>query len=64
VPKLFIHGTNDQVVPYAHSVAMHERAAEPKELMILDGVGHIDAFVSRHAQEYMQRIVGFIDENF
>ncbi|HNY66839.1 MAG TPA: alpha/beta hydrolase, partial [Deltaproteobacteria bacterium] len=50
VPKLFIHGTSDAVVPYTHSVAMHEAAADPKELMILDGVGHIDAFVSRHAR--------------
>lgn len=63
VPKLFIHGTNDAVVPWAHSAAMHDRAAGPKELMLLDGVGHIDAFVSRHAREYMQRIVSFIQEN-
>lgn len=63
VPKLFIHGTSDQVVPYTHSVTMHEVAAEPKELMLLDGVGHIDAFVSRHARNYMQKIVDFIDQN-
>jgi pimeloyl-ACP methyl ester carboxylesterase len=63
VPKLFIHGTNDAVVPYAHSVKMHEAAAEPKELVILDGVGHIDAFVSRHAREYMLKILSFIEEN-
>ncbi len=63
VPKLFIHGTNDAVVPYTHSVKMHEVAAEPKELMILDGVGHIDAFVSRHAREYMSKIHSFIEKN-
>jgi uncharacterized protein len=63
VPKLFIHGTSDMVVPYSHSVAMHEHAAEPKELMLLDGVGHIDAFVSMHAREYMQKIISFIEEN-
>jgi uncharacterized protein len=63
VPKLFIHGTSDAVVPYTHSMTMHEVAAEPKELMILDGVGHIDAFVSRHAREYMQKIVSFMEQN-
>jgi fermentation-respiration switch protein FrsA (DUF1100 family) len=42
---------------------MHEAAAEPKELVILDGVGHIDAFVSRHAREYMLKILSFIEEN-
>lgn len=63
VPKLFIHGTNDMVVPYEHSIRMHEVSAQPKELMILDGVGHIDAFVSRHARAYMERIHSFIMEN-
>lgn len=63
VPKLFIHGTSDSVVPYTHSVRMHEVAGEPKELMILDGVGHIDAFVSRHAREYMNAIISFIEKN-
>lgn len=63
VPKLFIHGTSDGVVPYEHSIKMHEIASEPKEPMLLDGVGHIDAFISRHAREYMQKILSFIDHN-
>lgn len=63
VPKLFIHGTSDTVVPYEHSIRMHEVALAPKELMILDGVGHIDAFISRHAREYMEKIHLFIREN-
>lgn len=63
VPKLFIHGTNDAVVPYTHSIKMHEVAAEPKELLILDGVGHIEAFVSQHAQAYVKKIHSFIEEN-
>lgn len=63
VPKLFIHGTDDAVVPCEHSVRMHEAAAGPKEIMILDGVGHIDAFVSRHARTYMQRVHSFIEEH-
>ena len=63
VPKLFIHGTADAVVPYSHSVKMHEVAAEPKELVILDGVGHIDALVSRHAREYMLKVHTFIEKN-
>jgi len=63
ISKLFIHGTNDAVVPYSNSIPMHGAASEPKELMILDGVGHIDAFLSRHAREYMQKIIDFIQEN-
>ncbi|HPW69924.1 MAG: alpha/beta hydrolase [Deltaproteobacteria bacterium] len=63
VPKLFIHGTDDPVVPHTHSIRMHEVAREPKELVILDGVGHIDAFVSRHARQYMLGIHSFIEKH-
>mgnify|MGYP003804198011 FL=1 len=63
VPKLFIHGTSDAVVPYSHSIKMHEVASEPKELIILDGVGHIEAFVSRHANVYRSRVHSFIEEH-
>jgi hypothetical protein len=62
VPKLFIHGTADVVVPYSHSIRMHEVAAEPKELLILEGVGHIDAFISGHAFTYREKIREFISE--
>lgn len=60
VPKLFIHGTADGVVPFSHSIAMHEAASEPKELVILDGVGHIDAFVSRQSLAYREKIQQFL----
>jgi len=63
VPKLFIHGTADDVVPYSHSVRMHEAASDPKELLILEGVGHIDAFMSRHAEAYREKIREFIARN-
>lgn len=63
VPKLFIHGTSDMVVPYSHSIKMHEIASDPKELIILDGVGHIDAFISRHADRYRDAIRHFILQN-
>ena len=63
VPKLFIHGTNDAVVPYSHSLRMHKVASGPKDLLILDGVGHIEAFLSRHANIYRSRIHAFIEDN-
>jgi fermentation-respiration switch protein FrsA (DUF1100 family) len=63
VPKLFIHGTADGVVPFSHSIQMHKVAAEPKEIMILDGVGHIDAFISRHAITYQEKIREFLTQN-
>jgi len=63
VPKLFIHGTSDAVVPYSHSIKMHTIAADPKELVILDGVGHIDALLSHHADTYRNKIRDFILKN-
>jgi hypothetical protein len=62
-PKLFIHGTADGVVPFSHSIKMHEVAAGPKEILILEGVGHIDAFISRHAMAYQEKIREFLTQN-
>lgn len=63
VPKLFIHGTADGVVPFSHSIEMHRVAADPKEILILDGVGHIDAFVSRQAVPYREKIQQFMSQH-
>jgi fermentation-respiration switch protein FrsA (DUF1100 family) len=63
VPKLFIHGTYDVVVPFSHSIKMNEVAAEPKDILILDGVGHIDAFISRQAGIYREKIQQFLKQN-
>jgi len=60
VPKLFIHGTADVVVPFTHSIDMHEAASDPKDILILDGVGHIDAFISRHSFAYREKIMDFL----
>ncbi len=61
VPKLFLHGTADTVVPPAHSERMHQAAADPKELVILPGVGHIDALESPLAPIYRERVTAFLD---
>jgi uncharacterized protein len=60
VPKLFIHGTADEVVPFAHSEEMFDIAAQPKELMLIEGVSHIGSIASAHASEYKEKIRNFI----
>lgn len=62
VPKLFIHGTADAVVPHAHSEAMFACAHDPKDIMILENVEHIAALSSPHAQRYVDRIKAFLAE--
>ncbi|MBU1742092.1 MAG: alpha/beta hydrolase [Proteobacteria bacterium] len=61
VPKLFIHGTDDMVVPTGHSRAMYDAAADPKDILILPGVGHIDALESPERQSYVEAIFRFLD---
>ena len=60
VPKLFIHGKADSVVPYAHTIEIYEAAREPKDMLILDGVGHIDALYTGEAKAYKRRIFDFL----
>jgi alpha-beta hydrolase superfamily lysophospholipase len=40
LPKLFIHGTADRIVPWRMSQALYEAAAEPKRLIKVEGAGH------------------------
>lgn len=39
-PLLLVHGSRDETVPLSHAYRLHERAGEPKKLLILDGAGH------------------------
>jgi dipeptidyl aminopeptidase/acylaminoacyl peptidase len=39
-PVLIIHGTADDVVPVSHAHLLYSLAAEPKELVLLEGAGH------------------------
>lgn len=39
-PLLLIHGSADEVVPPEDSVDAHAHAAEPKQLVLIEGAGH------------------------
>ena len=41
-PVLILHGTADRVIPVEHGQRLYERAGDPKELVIVEGVGHSD----------------------
>lgn len=44
IPAFFIHGTQDQLIPFEHSVELHKRyASEYKQIVLLEGAGHNDA---------------------
>ena len=58
-PVLVIHGTGDELVPFAHGQALFEAANEPKEFLELSG-GHNDGFLSAGTL-YTDRLGAFFD---
>lgn len=58
----FIHGLEDKTCSPLDSTKLHEAAGDPKDLWLLEGVGHCDAyFVDRSA--YCERIASFFEEH-
>jgi pimeloyl-ACP methyl ester carboxylesterase len=56
VPILIVHGADDHFFPASEAELLHERAPEPKRLLILENFGHAedgftDAFAARLADE-------------
>jgi fermentation-respiration switch protein FrsA (DUF1100 family) len=59
---LFIHGMLDKTCDPEDSVRLYEAAGEPKELWLLEGAGHCDAyFADREA--YCERVADFFEEH-
>jgi uncharacterized protein len=59
---LFVHGLLDGTCDPKDSVRLYEAAGEPKELWLLEGAGHCDAyFLDREA--YCARVAAFFDEH-
>ena len=50
---LFIHSGADELVPPDESVAMHQRASEPKKLVILPGYAHYDVYAGECFNQVM-----------
>ena len=59
IPLLIIHGDQDPIVPAHHGQRLFELAGEPKQLWMVHGGGHIQAFQS---QRYRDRFVVYLTE--
>lgn len=57
VPLLIVHGEQDRIVPPHHARVLFDAAAEPKQLWLIPGRGHIQAFSDAAQRE---RLVHFI----
>ena len=58
-PKLFIHGRDDSIVPFAHGKRLFEMAGEPKLNLWVDGLDHNDDIPSIAGESYWQAIDDF-----
>jgi len=61
VPVLLIDGTADSVVPFAHSEQLYKAAGSPKELVVLQGGNHVEAF-SRFLPQIRPIVLRFLQE--
>ena len=41
-PIVFLHGTDDSIVPFAHGHRLYELTPEPKRFIAVDGADHND----------------------
>lgn len=59
LPLLFIHGTADEVVPFAQGKQLYAAAAMPKTLFTVQGGGHGDS-LWRNKGEYRTKLVEWL----
>jgi hypothetical protein len=60
IPLLIIHGDQDPIMPVHHGLRLFDLAREPKQLWVVPGGGHIQAFQS---QSYRDRFVAWLTES-
>jgi len=62
IPVLFIHGTDDLVIPFSHSQRLFDEAREPKRLVEVKGAGHLEPMSApRFGTTYQRVLTDFFD---
>lgn len=59
---LLIAPKADQLISWRQSVRLYEAAGEPKELYVVEGAGHAEAYAADPA-EYRRRVLAFLDRH-
>ena len=62
IPILFIHGTEDGLVPFSMMGRLFEACNAPKEKFVVEGAGHADA-KKTNPTAYFAKIFNFLEEN-
>lgn len=58
-PVLFIHASDDELIPSSHSERLHIAAVAPKALWLTGPGGHGSSFFQAHS-EYLRRVADFV----
>lgn len=59
LPMLFVHGKNDDIVPFEMSERLFRAAGEAKQMLLIEGAGHEDALMigARDVAAAIQRLL-------
>ena len=60
-PKLFIHGGDDEIVPYALGRRLHDAAPSPKRILDIPGATHNDVYLVG-GEAYLDGLRAFLSE--
>ena len=60
--KLFVHGTNDDLVPLEMANRLYAASAQPKEFYAVHGAGHNDVF-EKGGRAYLDKLRGFVNRS-
>lgn len=61
IPLVLIHGTQDNVIGLKHSELLYTLAQEPKQLIVVAGGQHIQAFAPKFVKTYQAQLLTFLD---
>jgi hypothetical protein len=61
LPKLFLHGDKDEIVPYDLGRKLYQAAADPKSFYTIKGAGHNDTYIMG-GRDYYNALDVFITE--
>ena len=62
LPILFIHGTEDVFVPPEMSRELYDAAAGEKELLFVEGAGHVQA-PDKEPELYYETVFSFLEKH-
>ncbi|MZG53360.1 MAG: alpha/beta hydrolase [Nitrospinae bacterium] len=61
LPKLFLHGNRDEIVPFDLGKKLYDAAADPKFFYTIEGAGHNDTYIMG-GRDYYKALDEFITE--